>query len=233
MLKDKKVGVEHLIYIIIIFTILISFSLVIHFGGIKNADNIVGVASTVSSIILAVIAIVMSLIDVAGQRQSIVDLKETAESLTKTNTQSQNVLLDITLKLEEINTLRDILINQSNENANWRNEITAIVQKLDDSNIKSELESKLHKEPKASINLARIGSNSIREIIKSTNLLKVKEFINQNYNVGEGENVTNLVSKIGQELGIKNSDIHKALNDLSNQGFLFLHPGGHITFNNY
>jgi cell shape-determining protein MreC len=105
----EQVRTGHLVYIIIAIIIL-SFFLVIAFGGSERASTTMDTASTVSSLILSVIAIVLSLIDVAGQRQSVIDLKETAESLAVSNTHAQNLLEEVTQRLEDIDTLRDILI---------------------------------------------------------------------------------------------------------------------------
>lgn len=69
----EYVRTSHLVYIIIISIIVLSFFLVIAFGGTDNASTTMGTASTVSSLILSVIAIVLSLVDVAGQRQSMID----------------------------------------------------------------------------------------------------------------------------------------------------------------
>lgn len=95
----KKIGVSHLVYIIIIFVIVLSFFLVIAFGGTKNASTMMGTASTVSSLILSVIAIVLSLLDVAGQRDSMVDLKETAEKLSETNETAFTLINNLIEKL--------------------------------------------------------------------------------------------------------------------------------------
>jgi hypothetical protein len=229
----EQVRTGHLVYIIIIAIIILSFFLVIAFGGSENASTTMGTASTVSSLILSVIAIVLSLIDVAGQRQSVIDLKETAESLAVSNTHAQNLLEEVTQKLEDINTLRDILINQSNENAEWRKEISSYIQKLDEtgdvSKIKSDLESKLKSEPK--VPLVKLSLNTAK--LKTDNIFQIKNFINLEYNPGEGENLTILVNKIGQELGLPNVEIHKAITELQKQGFLNIYPGGHVGFTNY
>ena len=80
-LKKGYVKAVHLIYIIIIAVIINAFFLVIAFGGSKTASTQMGTAATVSSLILSVIAIVMTIVDVAGQRNTVTELKETAEKL--------------------------------------------------------------------------------------------------------------------------------------------------------
>ncbi|MCY8917475.1 hypothetical protein MOE20_04090 [Bacillus atrophaeus] len=67
----KQVSTVHLYYLIIVATLLISFIAILAFGKNPAAGDQMNVAATVTSIILAVIAIIMTLVDVAGQRQSI------------------------------------------------------------------------------------------------------------------------------------------------------------------
>lgn len=123
MLKDKTVRVEHLVYMIIIFVITLSFFLVIAFGEMPGSNNMLAVAGTVSSIILAVIAIVMSLIDVAGQRQSIIDLKETAESLSKTTIYTQDKMEETVKQLENLQMLKDHLVENIQEYKYFKDDV--------------------------------------------------------------------------------------------------------------
>lgn len=103
ILKKGYVRVSHLFYIIIIAVIILAFFLVIAFGGSENASTMIGTASTVSSLILSVIAIVMTIVDVAGQRDTVSDIKETAEKLeSNLNTVNEGI--------EEINNLKDALM---------------------------------------------------------------------------------------------------------------------------
>ncbi len=104
MVKYKQIGVVHLVYGCIIALLIITFTLAIAFGGNKDAGNQMNVMATGISVVLAVIAILMTLVDVAGQRQSIVDIKETAEKLTKTQEASQDALR---LTLETIGNLNE------------------------------------------------------------------------------------------------------------------------------
>ncbi|MCY7832305.1 hypothetical protein MOD54_12405 [Bacillus spizizenii] len=97
----KQIGVVHLVYILIISILIITFISIIAFGGGKEAGNQMNVAATAVSIILAVIAILMTLVDVAGQRQSITDLKDVGEQL-EISTQSANKMFE-----EAINAVSD------------------------------------------------------------------------------------------------------------------------------
>ncbi|WP_349730439.1 hypothetical protein [Peribacillus frigoritolerans] len=118
----------HLVYMIIIAIIVLSFFLVIAFGGLKNASTMLGTASTVSSLILSVIAILMSLVDVAGQRQQIVDLKETSEQLALSNESSHKLIENLITKIDEISLLKDSLLEQIKTNEEWKEEIKALIE---------------------------------------------------------------------------------------------------------
>ncbi|MBD8037103.1 hypothetical protein H9635_10130 [Solibacillus sp. A46] len=103
-MKDKKISVVHLYYLIILAVIIISNFLVIAFGGTKNASTVMGTAATVSSLILSVIAIVMTIVDVAGQRDTVSDIKDTAKKL-------QDNLETVNDGIQEISALKEELLN--------------------------------------------------------------------------------------------------------------------------
>ncbi|QIW80755.1 hypothetical protein [Bacillus tequilensis] len=73
-------------------------------------------AATVTSIILAVIAIVLTLIDVAGQRHSVMDLKETADNLTTTaellkdsNQSANDLIKEAIQRIEELENTKNVM----------------------------------------------------------------------------------------------------------------------------
>ncbi|WP_336865277.1 hypothetical protein [Peribacillus frigoritolerans] len=110
--KDKKgyIRVGHLVYIIIIAVIVLAFFLVFALGDSKTASTTIGTASTVSSLILSVIAIVMTLIDVAGQRQSMVDLKETADQLQKSNESASELTENLITQIANFQDVREQMV---------------------------------------------------------------------------------------------------------------------------
>lgn len=122
------IRISHLVYIIIIFIIVLSFFLVIAFGGLENAGTMMGTASTVSSLILSVVAIVLSLIDVAGQKQQIVDLKETAENLKDSNEKSIEQLENLKDQLVEVSLLKETLAEQESKNDEWQNKVMNLLE---------------------------------------------------------------------------------------------------------
>ncbi|MCY8315790.1 hypothetical protein MOC71_03280 [Bacillus vallismortis] len=109
----KQVSTIHLFYTIIIALILIAFVTILAFGKNPDAGNQMNVAATVTSIILAVIAIIMTLADVAGQRQSISELKETAEKLKESNTVAQEMIENAINSLTDFEKTKESLIESA------------------------------------------------------------------------------------------------------------------------
>lgn len=72
----------HLIYVTICLVITIIGILVISIWHQEKTSIGLNNAATAASIVLAVVAIVITLVDVAGQRNTVADLKETAEKLS-------------------------------------------------------------------------------------------------------------------------------------------------------
>ncbi|MCY0089119.1 MULTISPECIES: hypothetical protein [Bacillus amyloliquefaciens group] len=109
----KQVSTVHLYYLIIVSTLLISFIAILAFGKNPEAGDQMNVAATVTSIILAVIAIIMTLVDVAGQRQSIIELKETAERLKESDTVAQEMIENAINSLADFEKTKESLIESA------------------------------------------------------------------------------------------------------------------------
>ncbi|WP_068983885.1 hypothetical protein [Lysinibacillus xylanilyticus] len=88
----KQVDALHLIYLGIITGGLIVLLLSYIFGESIKAGSHLNFAATLTSILLAVIAIVITLIDVAGQRSNIFDVKNSVENLQTVSVQIEEVL---------------------------------------------------------------------------------------------------------------------------------------------
>lgn len=126
----EYVRTSHLVYIIIISIIVLSFFLVIAFGGTDNASTTMGTASTVSSLILSVIAIVLSLVDVAGQRQSMIDLKETADKLYESNESASFLIQDLTTKMVDLQEIKEQMIDAVKESDEWRKDLVEKIESI-------------------------------------------------------------------------------------------------------
>lgn len=104
--NDSKKYIEkyHYYYAIgiALITIVVIFSF--YFGGGDKAGNILGFAATLSSILLALIAILMTIVDLAGQRNTIADLKEVSKNLEENlNTANKGI--------EEIGAIKEELLS--------------------------------------------------------------------------------------------------------------------------
>lgn len=141
MSKQPKgyIRVGHLVYMIIIAVIILSFFLVMAFGDKETANTTIGTASTVSSLILSVIAILMSLIDVTGQRESMVDLKETSEKLHETNENAVSLVEDLMERLKDLQDMKDQMLEAVAGSETWKNEF---IEKLEELKSKGNIEAK-------------------------------------------------------------------------------------------
>lgn len=223
------VRVSHLVYLIIIAVIILSFFLVIAFGGLENASTMLGTASTVSSLILSVIAILMSLVDVAGQRQQIVDLKETSEQLALSNDKSNEMIKNLMIKIEEITLLKDTLSGQINANEEWKEDIKELIvnpegKKPED--YQKALEEIIRKgERITKYEYKRDISNFYSELD-----FNVSGFLRSLYAPRDSENLSILKTKIEMEFGLTTAAINEVLKRLHSNGFLFIHSNSNVEF---
>ncbi|MED4172359.1 hypothetical protein P4631_07840 [Halalkalibacterium halodurans] len=95
MSEPKYVNKLHLIYMIIILTVVILALLTITVWPNVEVGIALNNAATASSIVLAVVAIVISLVDVAGQRNTVLDLKETAQTFDENLQRVNQGILEI------------------------------------------------------------------------------------------------------------------------------------------
>lgn len=146
MVKDKKIGVSHFVYVCIIALLIITCILAIAFGGNKDAGNQMNVMATGISVVLAVIAILMTLVDVAGQRQSIIDIKETAEKLAESQSVSHETIQKTIETLDELVNFRKELMNSVSDYRNGTEELIHELLKKEEKTInKEELQELLSK----------------------------------------------------------------------------------------
>lgn len=200
-----------------------------YYGGGSRAGEMVSFASTLSSIILSVIAIIMTIVDVAGQKKLVIDLKDTAEELSKTNIKSQELNNSIMEKLEEITLLRDQLIDQIKINSEWKEEIKELLQgntndlKPEDyQNIVEEAKKIIDKNNKDHFNILGISDigGSISVSNSNANFKKIKSFLNREYTYGDVENYHILLYKIRMEVGVSISTAKQAIKTLADKDYL-------------
>ncbi|MDV2686618.1 hypothetical protein RYX56_19860 [Alkalihalophilus lindianensis] len=121
--KNHMIHIHHLYYMVIIFALVIASFVVYIVGGGDAAGRMLNFAATLASIILAVIAILMTIVDLGGQRNTIADLKETANTLSENLEKANDSLSDITnLKDDLMNSMINIQ-NNNNENSSKLEEL--------------------------------------------------------------------------------------------------------------
>lgn len=90
--KNKYIRKSHFIWLSIVFLISIIFIGVLALGDSERAGENLNFAATATSIVLAVIAIVYTLVDSATHKQSMYDLKKVTEDMEKSVVKTQSIL---------------------------------------------------------------------------------------------------------------------------------------------
>jgi len=228
--KNKKgyIRVGHLVYIIIIAVIVLAFFLVFALGDRETASTTIGTASTVSSLILSVIAIVMTLIDVAGQRQSMLDLKETADKLQKSNESASVLTEKLMEKMIELQEMKEQMLEAVTESADWRKGLVEDIKGLKhkgDYKIE-DLEGILEK-----ANEIRMPKLSFRHRFdeintEMTNDIKfhAKNLVKQRFNPGETIMYREFIILLQNELGTSLTAAIKIYKGLLQNNFIEAYP---------
>lgn len=148
--RSKKEVQIHFMYIVIILSLVIVLLLTSHFYYKNEAWIFLSFSGVAVSIILSVIAIIISLIDVAGQRQQVAEisesaklLKETVESNSLSNEGIKTVLSEIVEEkvinnnninsIAEIKELLELLSSDEDvDKETSKTEISILAEKLDE-----------------------------------------------------------------------------------------------------
>ncbi|MGK9428909.1 hypothetical protein ACSSTO_02820 [Bacillus atrophaeus] len=179
----KQIGIVHLIYTIIISLMLITFIAILAFGKSTAAGNQMNVAATSISIILAVIAILMTLVDVAGQKQSMIDLKETAESLNKSNNEAQKMFQKSMQAVENFENLKETLIKSVDS---FKTETIERLEKIKLEGGTEELNTLIEKlEEENKLLGEQIKGSLKKQNIKKTRIKDVIDWFNSEFTRGE------------------------------------------------
>ncbi|MEK5310856.1 hypothetical protein [Bacillus sp. FSL R5-0439] len=210
MVINKKIGIGHFVYNIIIALLIITFTLVLAFGSDKDAGNQVNVMATGISIILAVIAILMTLVDVAGQRQSIVDIRETAEKLAESQSVSQDTIQKLKETLEELIDFRQELLKSVSDYRNGTEElIQGLFKKEEQSISREELDELLIKLNKKTSDLdTKIAKGeSIRIIPEKVIINDFKYWVRKKYENQEKIDIISFLNEINRNFSSRDSQV--------------------------
>lgn len=99
--QEKTINILHFYYLGSILVIIIIGLVALMFAESSFAGSMLSFAATLSSVILAVIAIIITLIDVAGQRNNILDVKTSVEDLKNVRTEIVSLIDELELKNKE------------------------------------------------------------------------------------------------------------------------------------
>ncbi|TVX77819.1 hypothetical protein FQP34_22055 [Peribacillus simplex] len=240
--KNKKgyIRVGHLVYIIIIAVIVLAFFLVFALGDSKTASTTIGTASTVSSLILSVIAIVMTLIDVAGQRQSMLDLKETADKLQKSNESATDLTEKLMAKIIELQEMKEQMVEAITESSEWRKELIGKIEGLKQKgDYKPEDVEKIMKDMEDALEAKKavlgIGRNYVRTANSDLDITEIIKSLKKKYNKGEKIERILFGLNLGHDYNITYAMVQKIIKDLSESGYISVNTNQDgtsiVTFN--
>lgn len=225
----KQVGMVHLVYSIIISLIIITFISILAFGASPDAGNQMNVAATAISIILAVIAILMTLVDVAGQRQAMIDLKETADSLNRSNEVAQEMIEKSRETVQSFVNTKEALLKSVEQ---FKDET---IQSLKDFQAEAEGGVDVQKfneliqelEVKKDIDLSLINLNSKSEIKRAKDKKKLinsfTDWYYRNYGVVKKVPYNEFNNKLTKEFGANNSKF--IMSYLMAENLAVIYPG--------
>ncbi|MGY4689330.1 hypothetical protein [Salibacterium sp. K-3] len=129
--KSKLVSRVHLIYLSILFAITTIAILTISVWHDENTSAGLNNAATAASIVLAVVAIVMTLVDVAGQRKNIAEIKETADKLEETMKVASEQLNDVNeLREEMLEAIEEVRLQNVEQNNEQIQHIKELISKI-------------------------------------------------------------------------------------------------------
>ncbi|AKC76365.1 hypothetical protein AB6G96_07750 [Staphylococcus haemolyticus] len=149
--NDKEIRYQKLksrfFYISIILGLIIISLVTLFFYRDDNAWLFLSFAGTAISIVLSVIAILITLIDVAGQRQQIADISESAKTLSRSTETLKKSIEDYQNDKNEIKQIINTAFNESigNKLDEQTNEFIGLLERLkSESNGSEELEKNIN-----------------------------------------------------------------------------------------
>jgi Mn2+/Fe2+ NRAMP family transporter len=183
----KQIDTKHLVYLGVIFIIITGLLLSLLFGDSPYAGEMLNFGATLSSIILAIVAILITLLDVAGQKSSILEIKESSKKIEKVMIKSEEMLLKTEEQFHNISTLTDQLANTMQSNIELYNDLRKIVSETSDEKIDKNaiasviVEYEKKKEKPVQVKVTQRASRATRLIKKSI----IKRLILDEYERGQ------------------------------------------------
>jgi hypothetical protein len=108
--KDKTIPLRDFYYLLAILLIILIAMITIVYGDKDQAGKSLGYASTAISIVLAIVAIIMQIVDIGGQRKGITELNITIDKIEKSQESLKELIESTTSQLDDVSNLKDELI---------------------------------------------------------------------------------------------------------------------------
>ncbi|BAU27620.1 hypothetical protein DFP93_102132 [Aneurinibacillus soli] len=187
------------IYLCIILVIILISVCSFFFGGSTRAGESLNFGATLVSIILAVLAIVITLIDIGGQKNNVLDLKESVEKINKALSQSQLLIESTKEQVFEINSLKEQLLGRIEESIKFQEEIKEMIRGSEGEEIDKEAilkaleEREKQKQENVFIEASNMyqNNNAITEMIESV--------IKESYAIGQEFTFKDLREKLDEK----------------------------------
>lgn len=116
---------KELIYVITIMFLLfavVGFATIMFYDSEKAVLGI-SVASTLISIILAVLAIIYTYVDSSAQKESSAQLKTSAEKFAQSIEEEKEIINQFSIELKSVTALKDELLAAISENQDWKQRV--------------------------------------------------------------------------------------------------------------
>ncbi|OMF04025.1 hypothetical protein BK129_18880 [Paenibacillus amylolyticus] len=127
--KQKLIPVRDFIYLCIILAIILIAVIAYFLGDSSRAGENLNFAATAISVVLAVIAIIMTIVDSAGQKQNVFDLKKAIDEMQDTLSEEKKVVEEFKEQLVVMEQNKTELMDEVKNFISFRDEIKDIVDK--------------------------------------------------------------------------------------------------------
>lgn len=131
---DKQVPIREFIYLCVILGLLTVGACSFFLSDNLKAASHLNFAATMISIVLAVIAIVITLVDVAGQKHNVMQLNESMEVLDTSISDIKNLVEKTSIQYDSVTSLKDELLSRITETEEFRKEVLEQIGNLASSN---------------------------------------------------------------------------------------------------
>ncbi|WGG44187.1 hypothetical protein [Rossellomorea sp. DA94] len=215
--RVKNIGIVHLIYLGILSLLVIVLLVSYIFSGSEYAGELLNFGATLSSILLAVIAIIITLIDVAGQRSNIYDVKNSVEELKGVAQNFSNLQEEYIKNNEIIRQQISDLIKKQNELNTLTSTLSTLIEDSQNNEDKDEVVQELNKGLKEVKEILNKQSNNTYTIGTGGSLitdnLKYGRYDASNIRVSDTMfNVDNDATLVKGSLSSKVKDIYSGVN---------------------